>query len=75
MMIRKCLTCIPIHIELDKNFSGEPGGGLSTQEAEAGGPPDSKPAWSTQFQNSQGYTKKPCLEAGENSQVKKSHKW
>jgi hypothetical protein len=33
-----------------------------TQEAEAGGFLSSRPAWSTQFQDSQGYTEKPCLE-------------
>ena len=34
----------------------------STQEAEAGGFLSSRPAWSTEFQDSQGYTEKPCLE-------------
>jgi hypothetical protein len=33
----------------------------STREAEAGGFLSSRPAWSTEFQNSQGYTEKPCL--------------
>jgi hypothetical protein len=35
----------------------------STQEAEAGGFLSSRPAWSTRvkFQDSQGYTEKPCL--------------
>jgi hypothetical protein len=33
----------------------------STWEAEAGGFLSSRPAWSTEFQDSQGYTKKPCL--------------
>jgi hypothetical protein len=35
---------------------------LSTWEAEAGGCLSSRPAWSTEFQDSQGYTKKACLE-------------
>jgi hypothetical protein len=34
----------------------------STWEAEAGGCLSSRPAWSTEFQDSQGYTEKPCLE-------------
>jgi hypothetical protein len=35
----------------------------STREAEAGGFLSSRPAWSTsKFQDSQGYTEKPCLE-------------
>jgi hypothetical protein len=35
----------------------------STREAEAGGFLSSRPAWSThEFQDSQGYTEKPCLE-------------
>jgi hypothetical protein len=34
----------------------------STREAEAGGSLSSRPAWSTEFQDSQGYTEKPCLE-------------
>jgi hypothetical protein len=33
----------------------------STWEAEAGGFLSSRPAWSTEFQVSQGYTEKPCL--------------
>jgi hypothetical protein len=33
-----------------------------TWEAEAGGFLSSRPAWSTEFQDSQGYTEKPCLE-------------
>ena len=33
----------------------------STREAEAGGFLSSRPAWSTKFQDSQGYTEKPCL--------------
>jgi hypothetical protein len=33
----------------------------STWEAEAGGFLSSRPAWSTKFQDSQGYTEKPCL--------------
>jgi hypothetical protein len=34
----------------------------STREAEAGGFLSLRPAWSTKFQDSQGYTEKPCLE-------------
>jgi hypothetical protein len=34
----------------------------STWEAEAGRFLSSRPAWSTEFQDSQGYTEKPCLE-------------
>jgi hypothetical protein len=35
----------------------------STREAEAGGFLRSRPAWSTsEYQDSQGYTEKPCLE-------------
>jgi hypothetical protein len=34
----------------------------STREAEAGGFLSSRPAWSIEFQDSQGYTEKPCLE-------------
>jgi hypothetical protein len=34
----------------------------STWEAEAGGFLSSSPAWSTEFQDSQGYTEKPCPE-------------
>jgi hypothetical protein len=38
----------------------------STWEAEAGGFLSSRPAWSTsEFQDSQGYTEKPCLEKNE----------
>ena len=33
----------------------------STWEAEAGGFLGSRPAWSTEFQDSQSYTEKPCL--------------
>ena len=33
----------------------------STWETEAGGFLSSRPAWSTEFQDSQGYTEKPCL--------------
>jgi hypothetical protein len=33
----------------------------STREAEAGRFLSSRPAWSTEFQDSQGYTEKPCL--------------
>jgi hypothetical protein len=34
----------------------------STWEAEAGRFLSSRPAWSTEFQDSQDYTEKPCLE-------------
>jgi hypothetical protein len=34
----------------------------STWEAEAGGFLNSRPTWSTEFQDSQGYIEKPCLE-------------
>jgi hypothetical protein len=34
----------------------------STREAEAGRFLSLRPAWSTEFQDSQGYTEKPCLE-------------
>ena len=34
----------------------------STWKAEAGGFLSSRPAWSTEFQDSQCYTEKPCLE-------------
>jgi hypothetical protein len=34
----------------------------STWEAEAGGFLSSRTAWFTEFQDSQGYTEKPCLE-------------
>jgi hypothetical protein len=34
----------------------------STWEAEAGGSLSSRPAWSTEFQDSQSYTEKPYLE-------------
>jgi hypothetical protein len=34
----------------------------STREAEAGRFLSSRPAWSIEFQDSQGYTEKPCLE-------------
>jgi hypothetical protein len=33
----------------------------STWEAKAGGILSSRPAWSIEFQDSQGYTEKPCL--------------
>jgi hypothetical protein len=33
----------------------------STWEAEAGGFLNLRPAWSTEFQDSQGYTEKPCV--------------
>jgi hypothetical protein len=34
----------------------------SIREAEAGGSLSSRPTWSTNFQDSQGYTEKSCLE-------------
>ena len=34
----------------------------STWKAEAGGSLSSRPAWSTEFQDSQDYIEKPCLE-------------
>jgi hypothetical protein len=41
----------------------------STREAEAGGFLSSRPAWSTnEFQDSQGYTEKPCLEKQQQQQ-------
>ena len=48
---------------------------LSTWEAEAGGFLSSRPAWSTEwFQDSQGYTEKPCLEKQTNKQTNKQTK-
>jgi hypothetical protein len=44
----------------------------STWEAEAGGFLSSKPAWSTEFQNSQGYTEKPGLKKPKNKKQKKN---
>ena len=41
----------------------------STWEAEAGGFLSSRPAWSTEFQDSQGYTEKPCLKKNNNKKV------
>ena len=41
----------------------------STWDAEAGRFLSLRPAWSTEFQDSQGYTEKPCLE----KQTKKEH--
>jgi hypothetical protein len=43
----------------------------STWEAEAGRFLSSKPAWSTEFQDSQGYTEKPCLEKQKKKKKKK----
>ena len=37
----------------------------STEETVAGGFLSSKPAWSTEFQDTCNYTKKPCLEKNE----------
>ena len=42
----------------------------STWEAEAGRFLSLRPAWSIEFQDSQGYTEKPCLEK-QNKQTKK----
>jgi hypothetical protein len=45
----------------------------STWEAEAGGFLSSRPAWSTsEFQDSQGYSEKPCF--GKNKKQKKKQK-
>ena len=44
----------------------------STQEAEAGGFLSLRPAWSTKFQDSQGYPERPCLK---NKQIKKLSFW
>jgi hypothetical protein len=38
----------------------------STWEAEAGGFLSSRPAWSTKWHDSQGYTEKPCLKKKKN---------
>jgi hypothetical protein len=48
----------------------------STWEAEAGGFLSSTPAWSTKvkFQDSQGYTEKPCLEKPKKKKKKKKKK-
>jgi hypothetical protein len=46
----------------------------STWEAEAGGFLRSRPAWSTEFQDSQGYTEKPCLEKQKNKNNKQTNK-
>jgi hypothetical protein len=44
----------------------------STWEAEAGGFLSSRPAWSkSEFQDSQGYTEKPCLEKPNQTNLKK----
>jgi hypothetical protein len=44
----------------------------STREAEAVRFLSSRPAWSTKFQDSQGYTEKPCLEKPKPKQNKKT---
>jgi hypothetical protein len=49
-----------------------------TWEAEAGGFLSSRSAWSTEFQDSQGYTEKPCLDKQNKTKqnknkTKKSH--
>jgi hypothetical protein len=48
----------------------------STQDAEAGGFLSSRPAWSTkrEFQDSQGYTEKPCLEKPKKKKKKRKEK-
>jgi hypothetical protein len=50
----------------------------STWEAEAGGFLSSRPAWTTdlqsEFQDSQGYTKKPCLKKQKQKQKNKKTK-
>jgi hypothetical protein len=44
---------------------------VSTWEAEAGGFLSLRPAWSIdEFQDSQGYTEKPCLEKAKQQQQK-----
>jgi hypothetical protein len=43
----------------------------STQEAEAGRFLSSRPAWSTEFQDSQSYTEKPCLKKKKKKKKKK----
>ena len=40
----------------------QPGSDPSTWEAEAGGFLSSKPTWYSEFQDSPGYTEKPCLD-------------
>jgi hypothetical protein len=40
---------------------------LGTQDVEAGGSLSSRTAWSTEFQDSQGYTEKPCLKNNNNN--------
>jgi hypothetical protein len=48
----------------------------STQEAEVGRFLSSRPAWSIEFQDNQGYTEKPCPEKKTNKQKqtkKKKH--
>jgi hypothetical protein len=46
----------------------------STWETEAGGFLSSRPAWSTEFQDSQGYTEKPCVEKPKTNTQKKKKK-
>ena len=46
----------------------------STQEAEAGRFLSSRPAWSTEFQDSQSYTEKPCLKKKKKKKKKKNGK-
>jgi hypothetical protein len=46
----------------------------STWEAESGGFLNSRPAWSTEFQDSQGYTEKPCLEKPQKKEKKRKEK-
>jgi hypothetical protein len=46
----------------------------STREAEAGRLMSLRPAWSqSEFQDSQGYTEKPCLEKKENQKKRKKN--
>ena len=42
----------------------------STREAEAGGFLSSRPGLQNEFQDSQGYTEKPCLEKTKNKKIK-----
>ena len=46
----------------------------STREAEAGGFLSSRPAVQSEFQDSQGYTEKPCLEKPKKEKEKKRKK-
>jgi hypothetical protein len=44
----------------------------STREAEAGRFLGSRPTWSTEFQDNQGYSEKPCLEKTKKQTTKKT---